>query len=134
MNDIRILVVDDEIKLVETMVERLQTRGFLVAGMSNGKDALRYLEGNAVDVVVLDVMMKDLNGLEVLKEIKAGWPLVQTIMLTGHASVRSGMTGLRLGAFDYLIKPVPLDALIRKINQAAERKIALSAATHPGES
>jgi two-component system, OmpR family, response regulator len=127
MNEIRILVVDDEIKLVETMVERLQTRGFLVAGMNNGKDAVRYLEGNAVDVVILDVMMKDMDGLEVLKQIKAGWPLVQTIMLTGHASVRSGMTGLRLGAFDYLIKPVPLDALIRKINQAVERKIALSA-------
>ncbi|MFW6235644.1 MAG: response regulator [Desulfovibrionales bacterium] len=130
MNEGRVLIVDDEPKLVETLVERLRNRGFAAAGADNGQAALEYLEGSLVDVVILDVMMKGMNGLEVLREIKDRWPQVQTIMLTGHASVESGLRGLRLGAFDYLIKPAPLDELIRKINQAMERKNSLPPLNH----
>jgi DNA-binding response OmpR family regulator len=127
VNDIRVLIVDDETKLVEALIERLQARGFATAGVENGESALHYLENHHVDVVLLDVMMYGMDGLEVLRRIRERWPTVQTIMLTGHASVESGLKGLRLGAFDYLIKPAPLDELIRKIIQAVERKNAWSA-------
>jgi DNA-binding response OmpR family regulator len=126
MNDARVLVVDDEPRFLEAMVERLRNRGVSAVGRGSGEEALAYIQANQVDVVVLDVMMKGMDGLEVLRNIKNGWPTVQTIMLTGHASVETGMAGIRAGAFDYLIKPAPLEELIRKINQAIERKSVLS--------
>ena len=127
VHETRVLIVDDETKLVEALVERLRVRGFSTAGVESGESALLYLDAHPVDVVLLDVMMHGMNGLEVLKRIRERWPLIQTIMLTGHASVTAGLKGLRLGAFDYLIKPAPLDELIRKVNQAMERKNALKA-------
>jgi DNA-binding NtrC family response regulator len=135
MNDARVLVVDDEPMFVQAMVERLKNRGVSAVGRGSGEEALVYLKGNQVDVVVLDLMMKGMDGLEVLKSIRSEWPEVQTIMLTGHASVETGMAGIRAGAFDYLIKPAPLEDLIRKINQAIERKAVLSEKkTGPSES
>ena len=123
MNDISILVVDDEVDFLETIVNRLHDRGFVVHGLSNGGAALDYLQENKVDVVVLDVKMPRMDGLTVLKEIKSNLPEVEVIMLTGHASVESGVQGMQIGAFDYLMKPARLEDLIKKIQLAHERKI-----------
>lgn len=123
MSLIRVLIVDDEVDFLETIVKRLRDREFSVHGVNNGVDALGYLEDNEVDIVVLDVKMPRMDGLTVLKHIKSRWPLVEVIMLTGHASVESGIQGMQIGAFDYLMKPARLDDLLKKIRQAYERKI-----------
>jgi DNA-binding NtrC family response regulator len=81
------------------------------------------MEEKEFDVVVLDVRMPGMDGLEVLREVKNRWPFVEVILLTGHGSVESGIEGMRLGAFDYVMKPADLEVLIEKIHQARERKI-----------
>ncbi|HDQ39625.1 MAG TPA: response regulator [Desulfonatronum sp.] len=122
MSDIRVLIVDDEVDFLETIVKRLQDRGFIAKGAENGEQALDYLQHNTVDTVILDVKMPGMDGLQVLQTIKLRWPLVEVIMLTGHASVESGIQGMQLGAFDYVMKPARLDDLLQKIRQAVERK------------
>ena len=87
-----------------------------------GVKALEYLQHNEVDTVILDVKMPGMDGLQVLKNIKLRWPLVEVIMLTGHASVESGIQGMQMGAFDYVMKPARLDDLLQKVRQAMERK------------
>lgn len=122
MESIRVLVVDDEEDFLETIVKRLQDRNFSVHGAKTGMEALDYMQENDVDTVILDVKMPVMDGLEVLKKIKLRWPLVEVIMLTGHASVDSGIQGMEFGAFDYVMKPARLDDLLHKIKQAFERK------------
>jgi DNA-binding response OmpR family regulator len=117
--------VDDELDFLETIVKRLERRGFNAFGVSSGKAALEYLETNDVDVIVLDVRMPGMDGIEVLKEVVTKWPLVQVILLTGHGSLEAGRRGLELGAYDYVLKPAKLEDLIKKIQQAFERKILL---------
>jgi DNA-binding response OmpR family regulator len=87
-----------------------------------GDDALRHLAGNPTDVVVLDVKMPGMDGIETLREIKARQPLVEVIMLTGHASVEAAIDGMELGAFDYLMKPVEFEELLYKIQDADRKK------------
>jgi len=123
MEGLRVLVVDDEPDFLETIVKRFQRRNIDVVGVDNGKAALDLLEEQHFDVVILDVRMPGMDGLEVLKEIKKRRPLVEVIMLTGHASVESGMQGMQLGAFDYVIKPAAIDDLLEKVQQAHERKL-----------
>jgi len=123
MEKFRVLVVDDEVDFLETIVKRLQDRNLDVSGVESGEAALKFLDGQEVDVVVLDVRMPGLDGIDTLKEIKKGKPLIEVIMLTGHASVESGIQGMQLGAFDYVMKPVPLDELLDKMRQAYERKL-----------
>jgi DNA-binding NtrC family response regulator len=123
MADIRVLVVDDEVDFLETIVKRLRDRKFIAYGAKNGQEALEYLQVNEVDTVILDVKMPGMDGLEVLKKIKLRWPLVEVIMLTGHASVESGIQGMQIGAFDYVMKPARLDDLLQKIRQSVERKV-----------
>jgi DNA-binding response OmpR family regulator len=132
MNDrvIRILVVDDELDFLETIVKRLERRGYKASGTASGREALNYLENNEVDVVVLDVRMPGMDGIQVLGEIVTKWPLTQVILLTGHGSLEAGMRGLELGAYDYVLKPAKLDDLTKKIQQAYERKIILEAEQH----
>ncbi|MGQ9484352.1 MAG: response regulator [Desulfosoma sp.] len=91
-------------------------------GVTGGREALDKLSQHSVDVVVLDVRMPGMDGLEVLQEIKKRWPLVEVILLTGHASVESGLQGMELRAFDYVMKPCKLTELLPKIEQAYERK------------
>jgi DNA-binding NtrC family response regulator len=122
---IKVLVVDDELDFLETIVKRLERRGFNAAGVSSGKAALEYLESNDVDVIVLDVRMPVMDGIDVLKEVVTRWPLVQVILLTGHGSLEAGKRGLELGAYDYVLKPAKLEDIIKKIQQAFERKVLL---------
>lgn len=122
MKTFDVLVVDDERDFLEPLVERLQLRKLRAAGVDSALAALEYLAGHPVDVVVLDVKMPGMDGIAALKEIKARHPLVEVVLLTGHASVESGMEGLELGAFDYLIKPVKLDELMERIVEAFDRK------------
>lgn len=117
-----VLVVDDEEDFLGALVQRLNIRKLKAHGVKNGEDALGHLGKNPVDVVVLDIKMPGMDGLQVLKEIKKAYPMVEVIMLTGHASVESSVEGIRLGAFDYLIKPVKLDELVEKIVEAFDRK------------
>ncbi len=122
MKSFKVLVVDDERDFLEPLVERLQLRKLEAYGLGSGEEALAWLAGNPADVVVLDVKMPGMDGLQVLREIKSRHPLVEVVLLTGHASVESGMEGLELGAFDYLIKPVKLDDLMERILEAYDHK------------
>lgn len=122
MEDFRVLIVDDELDFLETIVKRLKRRKIDATGVSSGKDALRILQEQHFDVVILDIRMPGMDGLETLKELKRTMPLMEVILLTGHASVESGMQGMQLGAFDYVMKPAEIGDLIEKVRQAYERK------------
>jgi len=122
MEGFRVLVVDDERDFLETIVKRLQRRKLDAVGVESGKEALEILEKQPFDVVILDVRMPGMDGIETLKEMKKKRPLMEVIMLTGHASVESGMQGMQLGAFDYVMKPASISDLLEKIRQAYERK------------
>jgi two-component system OmpR family response regulator len=122
MEGLRVLIVDDEEELVSALVERLNLRGFLAHGVTNGSAALAFLEEKACDVVLLDVKMPGLGGLEVIRRIKTADPQMEVILLTGHGSVKSVEEGMALGAFDYLMKPVKIDNLVRILSAAAGKK------------
>lgn len=122
MDTIRILIVDDEHQFVDAVVERFRLRGFKIDGVTNGKDALYQLDQNSYDVVLLDVKMPGLSGLEIIKEIKEKWPNLQVIMLTGHGSSKDAEAGMLLGAFRYMMKPVNFNELISIICTAAQHK------------
>ena len=116
----RVLLVDDEEEFVSALSERLTLRGIGVDSALNGEEALARLVAKDFEVVILDVMMPGLGGLEVLRQIKATHPNTQVILLTGHGSTREGIEGMRLGAFDYLIKPVDLEDMLEKMKAAAK--------------
>jgi len=123
METFRILIVDDEDDFREAIMKRLRARKMEVAGANSGPKALEMLDTEEFDVVVLDVKMPGMDGIETLRAIKQKKPLVEVIMLTGHASVESGIQGMQLGAFDYVMKPVALDDLMDKLRQAYERRV-----------
>jgi DNA-binding response OmpR family regulator len=123
MEKFKVLIVDDEEDFLETIVKRLQARSIEVTGAESGYKALELINDGNFDVVILDVKMPGLDGIETLREMKKKKPLVEVIMLTGHASVESGIQGMQLGAFDYVMKPVALDELLEKMRQAYERKL-----------
>jgi len=122
VTDFRVLLVDDETEFLETLVKRLKKRKLDVSSAESGKEALERLQQDPVDVVVLDVRMPDMDGLETLKEIKRIKPGVEVIMLTGHANVEVAIQGMELGAFDYLMKPMDIDELLYKLQDAYKRK------------
>uniref|UniRef100_A0A7C3Z9W2 Response regulator n=1 Tax=Desulfobacca acetoxidans TaxID=60893 RepID=A0A7C3Z9W2_9BACT len=119
---IKVLLVDDEAQFVETLAQRLETRGFVVDTALSGDRCLAILKDKDMDVVVLDVQMPGRSGIDTLKEIKKLRPLTEVIMLTGHATVETAIEGMKLGAFDYLLKPTDIDDLVAKINKAHARK------------
>lgn len=123
MEKFRVLVIDDEVDFVETIVKRLRDRGLEAEGALSGPEGLQLLDNRDFDVIILDVKMPKMNGIETLREIKKKKPLVEVIMLTGHGSVESGIQGLQLGAFNYVMKPVPLNELLKQMTQAYERKL-----------
>lgn len=122
-NTMNVLFVDDEKKFLDTLIRRLEHRNFTVSAVYGGEEALEFLEKNpGVDLVVLDVKMPGMNGTQTLVSIKKRYPLIEVIMLTGHATVGSAIDGMKLGAFDYLTKPCDLDRLLEKANAAVVRK------------
>jgi DNA-binding NtrC family response regulator len=122
MENLRVLVVDDEADFLETIVMRLRRRKIDATGVDGGKKALEIVENERFDVVVLDVLMPGMDGIETLKLLKKKKPFIEVIILTGHGSVESGLQGMQFGAFDYIMKPADLDELLEKIQQAYERK------------
>ena len=109
MDGLRILIVDDEVELVSALEERLNLRGFQAKGVTAGAEALSYIANTPCDVV-----------LEVIRRIKEERPLLNVILLTGHGSAQDVEKGMALGAFDYLMKPVDIDVLVRTLLNAAE--------------
>ena len=123
MNLARVLVVDDEKDFNETIVKRLKRRGYEAETALNGPEALSFAGRRDYDVAVLDIMMPGMDGIEVLREMKKRFPGVEVILLTGHASVESGVQGMSMGANAYLLKPVDFEELLAAIAQAYERKL-----------
>lgn len=123
MDSFQVLLVDDEVEFLETLVKRLKKRNLAVTGVRSGEEAIEALTRVPVDVVVLDVKMPGMDGLETLKEIKRRKPLVEVIMLTGHANMEVAIEGMELGAFDYLMKPMDIDELLYKLQDAYKKKI-----------
>ncbi len=118
----RVLLVDDEVELIDRLVKRLKMRRVDVEGVNSGPDALALLDRKKFDVVVLDVKMPKMDGIETLREIKKRYPIIEVIMLTGHANVEVAIQGMELGAFDYLLKPIKIDQLLYKIQDAYKKK------------
>jgi DNA-binding response OmpR family regulator len=123
MNKLKVLVVDDEPDFCELVVKRLIAGKMNAEGTQDGAKALEILKHKDFDVVVLDVKMPGLGGIEILRWIKANTPGIEVIMLTGDQSVEAGIKGMQLGAFDYVIKPVPMNELLDKIRQAYEKRL-----------
>ena len=123
MNSFRALLVDDEEEFLKTLVKRLKKRNVNAQGAGTGEEALMILDRNPVDVVVLDVRMPGMDGIEVLREIKKNFPLIEVVMLTGHASMEVAIEGMEIGAFDYLMKPVDIDDLVYKLQDAYKKKL-----------
>jgi DNA-binding response OmpR family regulator len=119
---IKVLIVDDEKDFTELLSERLETRGFKTRIAFDGNEAISRLNEENADVVLLDVMMPGKSGVETLKEIKNSWPITEVIMLTGHGTVETAIEGMKLGAYDYLIKPTETEDLSQKITSAYQRK------------
>lgn len=118
----RLLLVDDEEMFLEYLSRRLINRNFDVTTCLSGEEALEKIKDYDFDVIVLDVLMPGIDGIETLREIKKLKPITEVIMLTGHASLDSGIDGMKLGAYDYLRKPCNTKELISKIDKAFERK------------
>lgn len=124
--NINLLLVDDENQFRQTVAKRLMKRGVNVIQASSGQECLESITKDPVDVVVLDVKMPVMDGIETLHRIKEKHPDTEVIMLTGQASTRDGVDGIKSGAFDYLSKPIELEHLISKIRQAFDKRIRKS--------
>jgi len=121
MENIRLLLVDDETDFRAPLKKRLGKRGFIVLEAGNGEECQAVMKDAPVDVVVLDVKMPGMSGIEVLEWIREKYRNTEVILLTGHASAPDGVEGIKQGAFDYLTKPVEFDHLVQKIGQALEK-------------
>ncbi|MFV0437537.1 MAG: sigma-54-dependent transcriptional regulator [Desulfopila sp.] len=122
MKQFDVLVVDDESEFRELTVKMLKKRGIEASGAASGEEALEAVQKTPIDVVLLDVKMPGMDGIETLRRIRAQHPLIEVVLLTGHASVESGIEGMKLGAFDYLMKPIELEPLLEKLSFAYEKK------------
>ena len=122
----RLLLVDDEEDLVTYLGQRLQKRGMVVHGVTNGPDAIKAARAEVFDVAIVDLQMPKMNGIEVMQQLSALQPFLEAIMLTGHGSHESAWEAGKLHAFRYLIKPYDFDALLQMIGEAhAARSDAL---------
>lgn len=118
-----VLLVDDEAPFVEALAKRLEKRGVTISTAMSGPEALEKLkEKPNLDIVVLDVKMPGMDGIDTLKAIKAERPMVEVIMLTGHATVESAIEGMKLGTLDYLMKPCEMEILLAKLQEAKAKK------------
>lgn len=114
----KVLIADDEVEFASTLMTRLQLRDFSVEAVNSGKATLEAIAKDLPDVVLLDLKMPDLDGLEVLARIRQDHPELTVFILTGHGSFEAGKEGMKLGANDYIMKPVDLNRLIKKMEDA----------------
>lgn len=122
MDAFTILVVDDEIDFLETIVNRLQKRKINAKGVLSGEEAVELMQKEPFDVVILDIKMPGgMDGIETLRKIKKMQPLAEVLLLTGHGALETSVEGIKMGAFDYLLKPIKLEALLAKIGNALEK-------------
>ena len=123
MKDMKVLLVDDEEEFVKALAERLKMRELRSDTVLDGEGALSYVEDQEPDVMVLDLKMPGIDGMEVLRQVRKAYPKIQVIILTGHGTEKDEEEAKRLGAFDYLEKPVNLDVLVKKMKAAYRRKM-----------
>jgi len=119
----RVLLVDDEQDFLETLSSRLEVRGLKVSAVTSGEQAVAEAKQQDYDAIIVDLSMPGIDGLETLKRIKADNPNAEIIMLTGHGSVQSGVEAMKLGAGDFLQKPVELSELMSKIGEAKDKRM-----------
>ena len=122
MGNMQLMIVDDEERFLTTTQSLFKKKGINTFTATNGYDAINIVEKEHVDVVILDVRMPGLDGLEALRVIKKTHPLVEVIILTGYASPETAAEALSLGAFDYLVKPCDVSTLLKKANEAYDKK------------
>jgi DNA-binding NtrC family response regulator len=124
MEKANILLVDDETAFLDAMKRRLSKRGFSVETAESGMGAMELLgdKHDGIEVVILDVKMPGIDGIETLREIKRKYPMIEVIMLTGHATVGSAIEGMKFGAFDYLMKPADIDSFTNTVMEAAGKR------------
>ena len=122
MKGSRVLLVDDEIVFTDNMSKLLTSRGYRVTAVNSGDSAIRVLEEEDFDVVVLDLKMPGMDGITTLREIKKLGLFTETLILTGHGAIDTAMEAIKLGAYDYLAKPCEIDELIDKIEGAWGKK------------
>lgn len=115
---IKVLIADDEIDFTETLAQRLEMRNLSVTTVSSGQSAIEIIEKVDFDVIILDVLMPEVTGIEALRSIKKTKPLIPVIMLTGEATINNAIEGMKLGAFDFLMKPADTELLMEKILNA----------------
>lgn len=121
----QLLIVDDEERFLKTTKSLLENKECVVFTATDALRALELMKTERIDVVILDVKMPGLDGVEVLRRVKQKYPLVEVIMLTGHSTTESAVEGLKLGAFDYLIKPCDISILLEKVKQAHDKRLAV---------
>lgn len=121
--NIKVLLVDDEEEFVKTLSERIQMRNLGSDVAYNGEQALKVVKDEVPDVMILDLKMPGIDGMEVLRRVKKAYPQVQVIMLTGHGSEKDEKEARKLGAFDYLQKPADIDTIVGTIRKAYKKKI-----------
>lgn len=119
--NINILLIDDEIEFISTLAERLELRGYTSKTAQDGETGLSMITNESFNLVILDLMMPGLTGLDTLKQIKTIDDTLPVILLTGHGSTKDGMEGMRIGAFDFLMKPLDINELLEKIKLALNK-------------
>lgn len=119
----KVLLVDDEVDFLTTLAERLETRGMKVSTATRGEEAVARVEGEGFDLIILDLAMPGMDGLETLKRIKEKQPDAEIIILTGQGSIRTGIKAMKLGAEDFLQKPVDISTLTGKISEARDKRM-----------
>jgi DNA-binding NtrC family response regulator len=121
----KVLLVDDEKDFLEVMAERMATRGIDVTTASSAAEAIKLVETESFDAIIVDLMMPEMDGIETLKRMKTNQPETQVILLTGHATLDKGIEAMKEGAIDFLEKPADLSALTKKIKQASAKKMLI---------
>jgi two-component system, NtrC family, response regulator PilR len=120
-NEVKILIIDDDVKMLELLKKVLTKRGFVVETSSKPREAIEKFQGDGFDIVVTDINMPEINGLEILKQIKSLSPDVIVIMITAFATVSSAVESMKLGAYDYIVKPFNMEEFALIIERASER-------------
>jgi DNA-binding NtrC family response regulator len=120
-----VLLIDDEEEFLKVLGERLETRGLKVNAATSGENALTLIDNQNYDAIILDLAMPGIDGIETLRLLKEKNPDLEIIMLTGHATVQKGIEAMKLGAEDFLEKPVELSVLLERISEAKNKRILI---------